>query len=58
VSVFELLEPAGKPPVDVFSKRAFTGVRAMITAGGNAASRGDHGHGCQPRRDLLLTSPL
>ena len=31
---FELLDAAGKPPVDVFSKQELSGVRAMITAGG------------------------
>ncbi len=31
---FELLDAAGKPPVDVFSKEELSGVRAMITAGG------------------------
>jgi lactate dehydrogenase-like 2-hydroxyacid dehydrogenase len=31
---FELLDAAGKPPVDVFSKEELSTVRAMITAGG------------------------
>ena len=31
---FELLDAAGKPPVEVFSKQELSGVRAMITAGG------------------------
>jgi len=31
---FELLDAAGKPPVEVFSKEELSGVRAMITAGG------------------------
>jgi hydroxypyruvate reductase len=31
---FELLDAAGKPPLEVFSKEELSGVRAMITAGG------------------------
>jgi lactate dehydrogenase-like 2-hydroxyacid dehydrogenase len=31
---FELLDTAGKPPVDVFGADALAGIRAMITAGG------------------------
>ena len=31
---FELMDAAGKPPVDVFSAEQLAGVRAMITAGG------------------------
>jgi hydroxypyruvate reductase len=31
---FELLDAAGKPPVEVFSAEQLSGIRAMITAGG------------------------
>jgi lactate dehydrogenase-like 2-hydroxyacid dehydrogenase len=31
---FELLDAAGKPPLEVFAKEELSGVRAMITAGG------------------------
>src|ERR1700753_3286716 len=31
---FQLLDAAGKPPLEIFSKDALSDVRAMITAGG------------------------
>jgi len=37
---FELLDAAGKPPVDVFGTEALAGIRAMITAGGTQLAGG------------------
>jgi len=37
---FELMDAAGKPPVEVFSAEQLAGVQAMITAGGTPL-RGD-----------------